>query len=150
MTYPVIHDGRMFTETGEVTPPHDITTREVRITLNCGHKITTVAGIAGFAFIMGSYTVCYPCMTEWERSFFTESDVFTGYLSAGQDSFTTWTGGELARITHVSTSGPIWTPTGGRYRRVSVRATAPDGSRWHGQGTDQHCLITLRRCKGGA
>lgn len=115
--------------------------------LNCGHAITPVAGVAGFAFILGSYTVCYPCMTDWERSFFADANVFTGYLSAGQESFTTWTGGELARVTHVSTSRPIYTPTGGRYRRVTVRAVAPDGSRWHGTGSDAKDLITLRRSK---
>jgi hypothetical protein len=150
VTYLLQHEGRTFTPDGEIPAP------VVRSVLNCGHPPREPGSItAGYALIMGSYTVCYDCMDEWERSFMAGMPAFTCYWpgAIGQRItseplwLTTWTGGTLARITRCTRSRRIWMPTGGTYRRVDIWATAPDGSRWYGHGTDSHNLITIRRIK---
>jgi hypothetical protein len=142
MPYPIVHDGQMFTETGRIEDPVPATDL-----LNCGHRARPASGVAaGFAILAG-YTLCYPCMDEWERSFMASSDVFTGYVTGNHRTFTTWTGGELARVTNRTVSRRIRMPYGGDYRRIDVRAVAPDGSRWYGHASDAHDLITLRRAR---
>jgi hypothetical protein len=144
MTYPVTFAGAVCTPDGEVPPaPRDGH-------LNCGHRAPAGDGLTlGYGHVPGGYTACYPCLAEWERSWFTTAPAYAGYLTSGSREFTTWAGAILATVTRVTTSRTHRTPTGGQYRIRVVEATAPDGSRWHGRGSDQHDLITLRRYTTG-
>jgi hypothetical protein len=148
MTYPITHENRAFTPDGEITLPAPSPV------LNCGHAPDNhgCSFLPGYALILGSYTVCYACMDEWERSFMADSPAYTGYVEYGPAGvttrrFTTWTGGTLARITSVSYSRPMWSPHTGTWRHMYVSAVTPDGTRWHGHGSNAKNLITLRRCK---
>lgn len=140
MSYPITHDGRTFTPDGEITAPG---TRGV---LNCGHAPGPASRITpGYALIM-NYTVCYACMDAWERSFMANSHAWTGYVSTAARAVTTWTGGQLAVITSIRYSRPLWSSWCGTWRHMYVRAITPDGARWHGHGSDAKDLITLHRC----
>lgn len=142
MTYPITHEGRMFTPDGEITLAEPAPQM-----LNCGHRPAPATRVSpGYALVM-DYTICYPCMTDWEKSFFAEANVFTGYLDERAHAFTTWTGGHLATVTSVTTSRRIYPRGGFPYRLRYVRAVTPDGSRWHGVTGDDDDLITLRRSK---
>jgi hypothetical protein len=147
MSYSITHEGRTFTPDGEITPP------DPSPVLNCGHAPRPASSITpGYALIMGSYTICYDCMDEWERSFMASARAYTGYVEYGPAGvplrkFTTWTGGQLATITSIGYSRPMWSPYPGTWRHMYVRAVTPDGARWHGHGSDSKNLITLHRCK---
>lgn len=96
-------------------------------------------------------TYCYPCANVAESAAFLASDTYLGYdtptdpVAGGsrRDLITTWTGGELARVTH------RWIGRGGfGSRMVYLRAIAPDGSRWHGRhSADWSEAVTLHRSK---
>lgn len=72
-------------------------------------------------------------------------DAMSAYVDERTRKITSWHGEELAAITSLTHSRRVWTPNGGSYRMRYVRAVMPDGSRWHGHGSDGIDLINLHR-----
>lgn len=119
------------------------------LTPDCGHTVTPAPGSVGTGKATDpktGRTMCYPCSEASEREAIKSADVFTGYISADAKRFTTWTGGELAKITSIVTGGKVQTRDGW-YRMRFLWATTPDGARWYGRGGDDVDVITLRRSK---
>ncbi len=95
-------------------------------------------------------TMCFLCAEEDERQRFATAERYSAYLTKQRPNvITTWTGAVLAKVTSYTLSPKRYTPTGGHYQTEYVRAEAPDGSRWHGQGRADDDLIHLRRSKSG-
>lgn len=115
-------------------------------TLDCGHAPTATEGIGtGTAHAPDGTTMCYACAEKTERDAFAKARVFTGYVSSAHPgTFTTWTGGELAKVTRSAAGRTRWTPTGGQYRMRYITAVSPDGRTWMGHGSDNWELFTLR------
>jgi len=113
--------------------------------LDCGHAPTPTGIGTGTAHTPEGKTMCYACAARAEVAAFAKASVFTGYVSASKPGqFTTWTGEVLAKVTSSHLSDR-WTPTGGQYRMRYITAIAPDGSTWHGRGSDHWELFTLRK-----
>lgn len=116
--------------------------------LDCGHAATVVPESigTGIAHSADGRTLCYECANRAEVAAFAKARAFTGYVTeAHPGTFTTWTGHELAKVTRTWLSKARYTPTGGQYRMRYVHATAPDGSTWRGQGSDNWEVFTLHR-----
>jgi hypothetical protein len=104
-------------------------------------------GPTGYAIIpMTKETVCYACADRWTREQMLASDKFGVYLSSDGKTLTTWTGGELARVTDE------WKSSGGGFHfgpLTHVRAIAPDGSLWYGKGSGRGMCLTIHRQRSG-
>ena len=122
--------------------------------LGCGHPCPEPSGIGtGFARDADGQTYCYPCAEDREVAAFAAADAYVAYdvpddRRDGRHGYriTTWTGRELARVTHRRIG------RGGFGSRVAyLRAVAPDGSRWYGRhSADWSEAVTLHRSKGNA
>lgn len=93
----------------------------------------------------GAHLVCYACADKREREELKDtSRPFTSYVSSDGTKITTWTGGELMRITQ---SRP-WSIFGSRWNKgVSIRAVDCHGKHWYGRGAGRGMCINLRACK---
>lgn len=121
-----------------------------RTVLDCGHGPTPDASPGTGVCVDGESgrELCYACGDAEERERIKTADAFVGYVNESKRMITTWPGGELAKITSLSTGRTRYTPSDGRYRMRSVEAVTPDGARWKGQGSDGVDAITMRRIKG--
>ena len=99
-------------------------------------------GGTGFAEWDGKL-VCYDCADIRQREELKDrSKPFTGYL--GERNVTTWTGGELMRVTRETD----WKIFGSHFHRGScVHAIDCHGKHWYGRGAGRGMCITLRPCK---
>lgn len=93
-------------------------------------------GASGYAVLPSGEHICYPCADAQQRDELRDrSKPFVAYLSG--DKVTTWTGGELMRVTH---SRPCkltrlsYTHDRRSYR--SIRAVDVHGGHWTGRGSD--------------
>lgn len=111
--------------------------------LHCGHPPATSVLGTGFAVYRGR-TLCYPCADERQREDIKKADTFAAYVTADRAALTTWSGGELARITRYRVRDHV-APGGRPYRMQYVWAVTPDGAQWHGRGTTEHGLIAMHR-----
>lgn len=110
--------------------------------LSCGDRAPKrpKIGWVGFVRTSDGRTLCKRHAEAEERAAFAVADRFTAYISLDGKHVTTWTGGELARITSLTESRAA--------RKRYVRVVAPDGTRWHGAGPrERGTYVTLRRSK---
>jgi hypothetical protein len=116
---------------------------------DCGHDVDTSAHGCGTGMARNDddSTMCYPCADESQRAAIAGADTFGGYVSADRRRITTWTGGELARVTYHGVGDPQYTATGGRWSTRYVRAVTPDGRRWYGRGNADWDCIRLRAAR---
>lgn len=137
LAYPVVINERTYLPGGAVPSlPGTVA--------NCGHPIQPEGITPGWFADGGGYIWCRTCAAVIEAAEFAASSAYTAYLSPSL--VTTGAGTVLARVTSYRTS-THYTPTGGWWQRYDIRATAGDGSRWHGRSSSDTCLITLHRCK---
>lgn len=114
--------------------------------MDCGHPATVTEGLGtGYARTADGKTLCYTCADAREIIAFAEASVFVAYVRERDNAIITWSGGKLATITSITRGARQYTPSGGSYLIRYVRATAPDGSTWHGRGSDGHDVVALRR-----
>jgi len=112
---------------------------------SCGDTFPSTpptGGASGYALYHGE-RFCYPCADDRERGFFHTASKFTGYLSSDGTKFTTWTGGELARVAGLTESRRAGFGRGLAY----VTAIAPDGSSWHGKGAGRGMVLRMHRSR---
>jgi hypothetical protein len=118
--------------------------------LECGHAPTPTPITTGYAtWVAGEKEerLCFPCADARMREQLRTDTRFTGYVNSAGTHVTTWTGGELAKVTSVQCGRPRYTPTGGYYRMRHVTARTPDGRRWSGRGSDAYDVINLREVR---
>lgn len=109
-------------------------------TLACGHEPSAHgAYTTGTAHLPDGREVCTDCADEWQRDKMRTSDTLLAYLS-DHGTITTWTGGELARVT----SQTVKRVGFGRTERVYLRATDSTGKRWHGCSPGPNMYAKLR------
>lgn len=105
------------------------------------------SGAAGYATRQDGSHICYPCADAAARLARDVSGRCDCYLASDGKMLTTWTGGNLLRVT--SEREVIGRGFGGaRTERTYLRATAPDGSQWHGVGGGRGMYARMRRSKG--
>lgn len=109
----------------------------------CGATIEPQTnGRTGYGKTADGRRHCYPCCDRAEAEAFAAADAHFAYLSGDGNSVTTWTGGELARVTYRKRHAGTW---GGEW--WTVDAVAPDGARWYGRGPGPGMYLRLRRRK---
>lgn len=92
----------------------------------------------------GGCTECY----EAEVAAFSRASLYVAYLTNPPDqAITTFGGGHLAKVTDCRLTPRKYTPTGGTFRRVYVRAESPGGVQWWGTGTDNTTQVRLHRVR---
>lgn len=125
------------------TPPTHFYSTGVPITTGYArmHKGCTVPSTG--KRIRAGGRACYSCTDECQRRDMALADVFLCYLASDGRTMTTWTGGQLARVTSETTSRTGWY----RSRITHVRAVAPDGSVWYGKGAGRGMFIRIHRAK---
>lgn len=85
--------------------------------------------------------ICYACADKRQRAdLLDRSKPFGAYLN--QDKITTWTGGELMRV-----SARWEVPHNWARKMTCVRATDCHGNPWHGRGLGDGMCITLHPSK---
>lgn len=105
---------------------------------DCGHSVEPTGIGTGYATTLDGRKLCYACADEAQRAEMATSERFVAYVSSDGKRVTTWTGGELARVT------ASWQDMAGRRRYV--RAVDPSGARWHGVGpVETGDYVSLRR-----
>lgn len=111
--------------------------------LDCGHapRLDSEGIGVGYARLEGR-TLCYSCADDWARADMRDHNSVFAYVSQDGKTVTTWTGGELARVTW-HRSEVRYTPTGGRYERHYYNARGDGG--WHGIGAGPGMYVRLRR-----
>jgi hypothetical protein len=113
--------------------------------LSCGHNPSPHADFAtGAAKLPDGREICYACADAMQRADLKDrSKPFTGYVSSDGKTITTWTGGELMRVTYKS---PVrltrLSYLHGRYI-YAIRATDCHGAKWYGRGSPG-LAVTLR------
>ncbi|MEU0218722.1 hypothetical protein ABZ281_28100 [Streptomyces sp. NPDC006265] len=118
--------------------------------LECGHAPTPSPNTTGYAtWVAGEQEerLCFPCADARMREQIRNDVRFTGYVNSAGTHITTWTGGELAKVTGVRRGRQRSTPTGGYYRMRHVTAKTPDGRRWSGRGSAAWDVINLREVR---
>lgn len=113
------------------------------------------SGASGYAITPDGTRICYPCADKREiEELKDRSKPFVGYLAlVAKASYmgykvTTWTGGELMRVTKARAcklTRQSWTH--GRNGYMSIHAVDIHGGHWHGRGSEG-IAIKLRPCKG--
>lgn len=107
-------------------------------------------GAAGYAYFSeyGDKPICYVCANKIEVEHLKDrSKPYVGYL--GDGVVTTWTGGELMKITMIR--GCTLTRRSHWHSRdsfCSVHAVDPHGGHWAGRGSEG-IAIRMRPVKGG-
>ena len=89
-------------------------------------------------------SACDDCYAA-EQTEFARADAYSAYVNTQTREITTFPGRKLATLTNTQHGPWRYTPTGGVYKMRYVQAIAPDGSHWHGAGSDEWDLVTLRR-----
>ena len=107
---------------------------------NATFPTVTSFGGTGYATLVTGLRVCYPCAESMEREAFAKGNPYTCYLASDGKSVTTWTGGELAKVT---TERTIRAGFGGRM--TYVRAKDATGHEWYGRNAGRGMCLTLRR-----
>lgn len=108
----------------------------------CGGPCIPTECTTGYGSTPDGGRHCFPCCDRMQRDEFAAADSFFAYLNSAGTAVSTWTGGELARVTWRKRNrggfgGEWW----------SVDATAPDGSRWYGRGGGPGFWLRLKRRK---
>lgn len=119
------------------------------ICCDCGKAIDAPNSCGtGYAVLPDGKPVCYSCADKRQREELKDrSGPFTAYLSGDGQRITTWTGGELMRITSSRPCKPTrdsFTHDVKSYR--SVRARDVHGNDWSGRGSPG-ILINMRPVK---
>lgn len=114
---------------------------------DCGHTYTPpgpAGGAAGYAKDPETgRTMCYPCADKLQREEMRTGTITGGYVNETRRQVTTWTGGDLMRITGISYSTKRYGSMGW-WRMRYITAVTEDGRVWHGQGSDQWDAVTMR------
>lgn len=113
--------------------------------LDCGHTPTEPHSSItnGIAYAQDGRSMCYACADREQRERVTTDDKIFGYVSGDERAITTWTGGELMKVTEMGKSRSGWYSSEIFY----IRATAPDGSHWYGKNGGSGMCITMKRAK---
>jgi hypothetical protein len=106
--------------------------------VDCGHEAIPQGVGTGYAHLIDGRRVCYSCADEAQRRQVVQDHTFVGYLDSDARRVTTWTGGELAKVTRTK-------PTADD--KVSVWAVTPDGRYWYGRGAGRGMVLTMRTIK---
>lgn len=115
---------------------------------DCGHTYDPPGpngGASGYAVTLEGATLCYDCADNLERVDMATHDDMFAYVAGDGRHITTWTGGQLARVTSESRPDIRHTPTGGRYETIYYVAVAADGSVWRGRGPGRGMYVRLKR-----
>lgn len=133
---------------------------------DCGHEYARpeggTGGAAGYARLADTQyvpalrrtlptdsTVCYPCADSIQRRELIDGrNQIGGYLSGDGHTITTWTGGDLMRVTWLSGPDRRVTPTGGQYERWYIDARDIWGQLWRGIGSGHNMFVRMRRIGG--
>lgn len=105
-------------------------------------------GGSGYAITASGEKICYSCADKAQREELKDrSKPFCAYVSGDGKLITSWTGGELMKVTQSwpcqLTRSSNWHDSKS-YR--SIRATDCHGRKWYGRGSAGVC-ITLRAAK---
>lgn len=115
--------------------------------LDCGHNPSPHKSFTtGTAHTPDGREICYECADKEQRADLLKREPITGYLSGDGELVTTWTGGELARVTW-SAPCPLTRTSythGKSYRTINARDV--HGNYWTGRGSPGIC-IRLRPMK---
>lgn len=115
--------------------------------LDCGHEPSPHSDFTtGTAHTPDGREICWTCADSEQAHELETADAFTGYLSCDGRNITTWSGGVLARVIDLNTTAG-YTPSGGRFERVSTWVTTADGARWYGRGPGRGMYHTIRRSR---
>lgn len=117
--------------------------------LSCGHHPSPHSpATTGTAHMPDGREICWSCADEMQREELKDrSRPFVGYVSGDGLGITSWSGGNLMRVTRsvpCTLTRRSWIH-GKAYS--SIRATDCHGGRWYGRGSPG-VAITLRPCKG--
>ena len=134
----------MFAPLNKQTPTKMKATR----ILSCGHEPTATTGCGtGYARTHDGREICYECADDEQRAHLLDREPTCAYLSTDGESVTTWSGGELGRVTWsrpARLTRQSFTHDRRSYRSVNVRDV--HGNFWTGRGSPG-VLIRLRPMK---
>lgn len=116
-------------------------------TLTCGHPPTPDKYTTGYATSPNGEKMCFPCAEKAELRDFLNATRYTGYVNEDKKLITTWTGGELAKITGITRGNKHWS-LNGMWRMRYVYAVDSSGRHWYGYSSDSYEVVTLRVLKG--
>jgi|688.fasta_scaffold30353_18 hypothetical protein len=102
-------------------------------------KPVQTSGGTGYACLPDGGLCCYPCTDVRERADLLTRDKVCQYVSGDGKRLTTWTGGDLGRVS-LGERHP-WSR-----ERFYVSATDCHGQRWHGTGAPG-MWANLKKCK---
>lgn len=137
------------------TQPHPDLTQiladRAALVVDCGHHATEPTAFhqngvpldSGYAVLPDDTRVCYDCADRLQREDMLVKDEVWGYLSGDGKKFTTWTGGELARVTEEGAARTGWHGKEITY----IRAVSPDGRRWYGKNGGRGMALRLKAAK---
>jgi hypothetical protein len=112
----------------------------------CGATFPELAGngvTTGYATLRDSgERICYACADAQQRADMLTADKYGVYLSSDGKTLTTWTGGELARVTSETTSRTGFHGT----KLTHIRAVGA-GAKWYGKGAGRGMCLTIHRAK---
>jgi hypothetical protein len=117
--------------------------------LDCGHapsphdEYTT-----GTAHTPDGREICWACALEQERAELLTIDRIVAYLSTDGRTITTWPGGLLMSNVRIVNRQSRYTPSGGGYEQVWLRATDVHGQRWYGTSPGPGMYVRLHKGKG--
>lgn len=98
--------------------------------LDCGHVPSEHSELTtGTAHTADDREICWTCADAEQRADLLTERKYTAYANSEKMLLTTWTGGELARITSWSRSRHAWTSDGYIYHFWAKDA---HGQRWYG------------------
>jgi len=120
--------------------------------LPCGHHPSPHSPcFTGTARLPDGREICCACVDDMQREDLRDtSKPFDAYLSCDGKTVTTWTGGQLMRVTQswpCALTRQSWIHSRSSYK--SIRAIDCHGQAWHGRGS-AGTLIRLRACKAHA
>ena len=122
-----------------------MTTEATVFMCDCGHPESPHSSFTrGFGRDADGKTYCYDCCAEGDRRRMRETGRIVAYLSSDGNTVQNWPGTVLARVTQETKRRMYGCCVSDR---TFIRAVAPDGSRWYGQGPGRGMYVNLRKAK---
>ncbi len=110
---------------------------------DCGAECVPSDCTTGYAVIVADgRKVCFVCADAIDRAEMASASEHVVYLSGDGSRLTTWTGGELARVTIRRK-----TLAGFGRGQTYIRATDARGAEWYGRGAGEGMAMRVRRAK---
>lgn len=115
--------------------------------LDCGHPPSTAHEecTTGYATTPDGKRICYSCADERTREQMRTSAEIVLYLSG--NAVTTWTGGNMGRVTSRVPRALRVPGSYGKHTRIYLNVIDLDGKRWHGTspGDGMYCRLHATR-----